>query len=87
VIPYGTLSPDMVWKIYYFLHFVRDQEAADEEELENLHTALGQHVVKLFKFHKARAGECTSNEQSCLKIVNKPGLPDGIFSSQKSLFG
>ena len=37
VIPYGTLDQDMVWKIYYFLHFIQDQEAEDEATLENLH--------------------------------------------------
>ena len=36
VIPYGTLDQDMVWKIYYFLHFVQDQEAEDEATLQNL---------------------------------------------------
>ena len=40
VIPYGTLSPAMVWKIYFFLHFIQDHEAEDEAALENLH-ALG----------------------------------------------
>ena len=38
VIPYGTLSLDMTWRIYYFLHFVGDQEAEDESTLENLHS-------------------------------------------------
>ena len=47
VIPYCTVGINMVWKIYYFLHFVQDQEAEDEATLENLHV-LGESNSKLF---------------------------------------